>query len=123
MRRNEDRIKLIRGMLEKMEVFRSELMGEVNKLEGDEYTYQSESVYPMTNIERFNIKDLSIYEFSYHCSLPSYEGMTRQYIKMIRHYYQSATYISISHLKLDKTQKNNENDVNGKTVILFAHFF
>src|SRR5699024_9050473 len=123
MRRNEDRIKLIRGMLEKMEVFRSDLMGEINKLEGNEDTYQPVSVYPMANIERFNFKDLPIYQFSYHGSLQPYEVMTRQYIKMIRHYYQSATYSSISHLKLDKTQKNNENDVNGKTVILFAHFF
>src|SRR5699024_12566962 len=63
------------------------------------------------------------YKVSNQYSLTQYEEMTRQYIKMIRHYYQSATYSIISHLKLDKTQKNNENDVKGKTVILFAHIF
>src|SRR5699024_12523246 len=109
MRRNEDRIKLIRGMLEKMEVFRSDLMGEINKLEGNEDTYQPVSVYPMANIERFNFKDLPIYQFSYHGSLTAYEGITRKYIKMIIQYYHNETYSSILHLKLNKTQKKNKN--------------
>ena len=123
MSKYNDRIRLIKGMLEKMEVFRSDLMGEINKLEGNEDTYQPVSVYPMTNIEQFKFKNLPIYQFSYHGALPPHNGMTRQYIKMIRQYYQSATYSSISHLKLDKTEKINEKDADSKAVILFAHFF
>src|SRR5699024_6248679 len=110
MSKYNDRIRLIKGMLEKMEVFRSDLMGEINKLEGNEYTYQPVSVYPMTNIERFNFNNLPIYQFSYNSVLLPHNVMTRQYIKLIKQYYKSATYSSISHLKLDITQKINEKD-------------
>jgi len=118
-----DRIKVIKGMLEKTEMFRSDLMSELNELQENRDTFTPISVYPMANIEHFTFESMPVYQFSYHGALPPYEGMTRQYIKMIRNYYHNTTASSFSNLEVKKLKNVDISGGERKTVILFAHFF
>src|SRR5699024_484020 len=117
----KNRIDVLKGMLEKMEVFRSDVMAEINTLQVNDHTSVPVSVYPMANIDRFRFNDALVYQFSYHGALPPYQGMTKQYIKMMKDYYYMATLQSSDVLNIQEETHNPA--WKGKNVIIFAHFF
>ena len=119
----ENRIEMLKGMLEKMEVFRSDVMAEINELEGNEEAHVPVAVYPMANIDCFRFKDSLVYQFSYHGALPPYEGMTKRYIKMMKDYYYMATLKSESALDLEGEGQPENPVLEGKAAVIFAHFF
>src|SRR5699024_8497557 len=119
----ENRIEMLKGMLEKMEVFRSDVMAEINQLEGNEEAHVPVAVYPMANIECFRFYDTPVYQFSYHGALPPYEGMTKRYIKMMKDYYYMATLKSESALDLEGEGQPEKPEQEGKSAVIFAHFF
>ena len=119
----ENRIEMLKGMLEKMEVFRSDVMAEINQLEGNEEAHVPVAVYPMANIDCFRFHDSPVYQFSYHGSLPPYEGMTKRYIKMMKDYYYMATLKSESVLDLEGEGQPEKPAQEEKAAVIFVHFF
>jgi len=123
MNTESDRIKMIKGMLINTERFRADLMEELNRLDGNKEAFGPVNVYPMANIEQFEFNQSPVYQFSYHGALPPYEGMSREYIKLIKDYYYSSTIKSLDFMKVHEFQNTSVPVFNEKVSVFFAHFF
>src|SRR5699024_10258595 len=110
----------LKAMLEEMEVFRADLMDEINEMGVNANSSVPTSVYPPANIEKFVFNDSTVFQFSYHGALPTHRGMSKQYNDLIRSYYHNATASSFSKLELGSVDRIKDTN---KIAVIFAHFY
>ena len=98
--------------LEEMKVY---LMSQINKLGGNDDAIKRTSVYPMAQVKPMVINGYPVCQFSYEGALPAYKENDRDYLALIRHYYNRATFDSYDFTKIDFKFS--------QSVIITAHYF
>ena len=113
MWQNADHLK---EMLKKLELFKQEIMKEINRLDKNDEAIVRTTVYPMAKVKPLEINGYPVFQFGYEGMLPLYKEDDYEYLSMIRHYYFRATFDAYDYSKLKLPAME-------KAVIIFVHYF
>ena len=101
--------------LKSIEELKVYIMSEINKLGGNDVAIKRTTVYPMAKVKPMLINGYPVFQFSYEGALPAYKENDRDYLALIRHYYNRATFDSYDFTKIDFKFS--------QSVIITAHYF
>jgi len=111
----ESEKKMLFEKLKSIEELKVYIMSEINKLGGNDVAIKRTTVYPMAKVKPMLINGYPVFQFSYEGALPAYKENDRDYLALIRHYYNRATFDSYDFTKIDFKFS--------QSVIITAHYF
>ncbi|MEN1969680.1 hypothetical protein WMZ97_16580 [Lentibacillus sp. N15] len=106
----------LKEMLKQLELFKQEIMKEINRLGENEKTITRTTVYPMAKVKPLIIKDYPVFQFGYEGMLPTYKENDQEYLSILRHYYYRATFDSYDYSQMKLPVMN-------EAVIVYVHYF